>query len=92
MKQTLSSTKEKRMEIRLSTEEKNSVTEYCDNHHCTSSEFIREVITEKLQSSSEYTATDLLLFKNKIYNLTLAFPTLPKNYLKLLEEEFAKYE
>lgn len=92
MKQKQSSTKEKRMEIRLSTEEKNSVTEYCDKHNCTSSEFVREAITEKLQSSSEHTSTDLLLFKNRIYNLTLAFPKLPKYYLKLLEEELVKYE
>ena len=81
-----------RMEIRIPTDLKNSVTEYCNKHNCTSSEFAREAITEKLQPISAHTPTELLALKNKLWNITLAYPNLDKNYIKLLEKEIFNYE
>lgn len=81
-----------RFETRMSNTLKEQLERKCTKQNIDKSAFVRDAIIEKLNSNSFEQETAKYCFLNSIYNITMAFPNLDKNYVNLLREELKKYE
>lgn len=89
---TKETTKAERCELRLPTNLKEKLDEYCKENHTNMSSVIRELLETRLDNNSSTSQTDLIIFMNKVHNRTLHMPKLNKVITEIMLEEASNNE